>query len=230
MLEVHNIHTYYGDSYVLYGVSLRVATGELVSLLGRNGVGKTTTLRSIIGFTPPRRGKVTLNGRAIHGLAPEEIVRLGIGIVPQGRRVFADLTVWENLRVAARQKHGGWTIEAVYDLFPRLRERARVNAGVLSGGEQQMLAIGRALVGNHRLILMDEPSEGLSPAVVTEVRDIILKLKKTGLSILLVEQNLALALSVADRALILSKGQVVFEGTPTALTADESVKARYLGV
>lgn len=230
MLEVEDIHTYYGDSYVLYGVSLHVAAGELVALLGRNGVGKTTTLRSIIGFTPPRRGRVALNGRAIHGLAPEQIVRAGVGIVPQGRRVFADLTVWENLRVAARQKDGRWTIEAIYDLFPRLRERARINAGVLSGGEQQMLAIGRALVGNHRLILMDEPSEGLSPAIVTEVRDIILKLKRTGLSILLVEQNLALALSVADRIFILNKGQVVFEGTPATLAADESVKARYLGV
>jgi branched-chain amino acid transport system ATP-binding protein len=230
MLEVEDVHTYYGDSYVLYGVSLHVAAGELVALLGRNGVGKTTTLRSIIGFTPPRRGRVALNGRAIHGLAPEQIVRAGVGIVPQGRRVFADLTVWENLRVAARQKDGGWTIEAIYDLFPRLRERARINAGVLSGGEQQMLAIGRALVGNHQLILMDEPSEGLSPAIVTEVRDIILKLKRTGLSILLVEQNLALALSVADRIFILNKGQVVFEGTPAALAADESVKARYLGV
>ncbi len=230
MLHVDEIHTYYGDSYVLYGVSLRVGPGELVSLLGRNGVGKTTTLRSIIGFTSPRRGKVVLDGRAIQGLAPEQIVRLGVGIVPQGRRVFADLTVWENLRIAARAKHGGWTIESVYDLFPRLREREGINAGVLSGGEQQMLAIGRALMGNHRLILMDEPSEGLSPAVVAEVRDIILKLKKTGLSILLVEQNFTLALSVADRVYVLNKGQVAFEGTPAALAANEPIKARYLGV
>jgi branched-chain amino acid transport system ATP-binding protein len=230
MLEVHEIHTYYGDSYVLYGVSLHVGPGELVSLLGRNGVGKTTTLRSIIGFTPPRQGSVVLDGRAIQGFAPEQIVRLGIGIVPQGRRVFADLTVWENLRIAARRKDDGWEIEDIYNLFPRLRERAGINAGVLSGGEQQMLAIGRALMGNHRVILMDEPSEGLSPAVVAEVRDIILKLKKTGLSILLVEQNFALALSVADRVYVLNKGQVVFEGTPAALAADEPVKARYLGV
>ncbi len=230
MLEVHEIHTYYGDSYVLYGVSLRVGPGELVSLLGRNGVGKTTTLRSIIGFTPPRQGRVVLDGRAIQGLAPEQIVRLGVGIVPQGRRVFADLTVWENLRIAARGKGGGWTIESIYDLFPRLREREGINAGVLSGGEQQMLAIGRALMGNHRLILMDEPSEGLSPAVVAEVRDIILKLKKKGLSILLVEQNFTLALSVADRVYVLNKGQVVFEGTPAALAANEPIKARYLGV
>jgi branched-chain amino acid transport system ATP-binding protein len=230
MLEVQEIHTYYGDSYVLYGVTLRVGSGELVSLLGRNGVGKTTTLRSIIGFTPPRRGSVMLDGLAIQGFAPERIVQLGIGIVPQGRRVFADLTVWENLRIAARRKDDGWTIERIYNLFPRLRERSGINAGVLSGGEQQMLAIGRALMGNHRVILMDEPSEGLSPAVVAEVRDIILKLKQTGLSILLVEQNFALALSVADRVYVLNKGQVVFEGTPAALAADELVKARYLGV
>jgi branched-chain amino acid transport system ATP-binding protein len=230
MLEVHEIHTYYGDSYVLYGVTLRVGSGELVSLLGRNGVGKTTTLRSIIGFTPPRQGSVTLDGLAIQGFAPERIVQLGIGIVPQGRRVFADLTVWENLRIAQRRKEDGWTIEGIYNLFPRLRERTGINAGVLSGGEQQMLAIGRALMGNHRVILMDEPSEGLSPAVVAEVRDIILKLKQTGLSILLVEQNFALALSVADRVYVLNKGQVVFEGTPAALAADELVKARYLGV
>ncbi len=230
MLEVHEIHTYYGDSYVLYGVSLRVGPGELVSLLGRNGVGKTTTLRSIIGFTPPRRGRVVLDGRAIQGFAPEQIVRLGIGIVPQGRRVFADLTVWENLRIAGRRKDRGWSIQDIYDLFPRLRERARVNAGLLSGGEQQMLAIGRALMGNHRVILMDEPSEGLSPAIVAAVRDVILRLKATGLSILLVEQNLTLALSVADQVYVLNKGQVVFEGTPAALAADEPIKARYLGV
>ncbi len=230
MLEVHEIHTYYGDSYVLYGVSLRVGPGELVSLLGRNGVGKTTTLRSIIGFTPPRRGRVVLDGRAIQGFAPEQIVRLGIGIVPQGCRVFADLTVWENLRIAGRRKDRGWSIQDIYDLFPRLRERARVNAGLLSGGEQQMLAIGRALMGNHRVILMDEPSEGLSPAIVAAVRDVILRLKGTGLSILLVEQNLTLALSVADQVYVLNKGQVVFEGTPAALAADEPIKARYLGV
>jgi branched-chain amino acid transport system ATP-binding protein len=230
MLEVDEIHTYYGDSYILYGVSMRVGPGELVCLLGRNGVGKTTTLRSIIGFTPPRKGRVVLGDRPVQGMRPEQIVRLGVGIVPQGRRVFADLTVRENLSIAARPKDGGWTIDAIYGLFPRLRERARIGAGVLSGGEQQMLAIGRALMGNHRLILMDEPSEGLSPAIVTEVRDIILKLKKTGLSILLVEQNFALASSVADRVYVLNKGQVVFEGTPTDLAMNEPVKTRYLGV
>jgi branched-chain amino acid transport system ATP-binding protein len=230
VLDVDQIHTYYGDSYVLYGISLRVAAGELVCLLGRNGVGKTTTLRSIIGFTPPREGRILLDGKPIHGLSPEKIVRRGVGIVPQGRRVFADLTVSENLRIAARSRPEGWTVEGVFNLFPRLRERASIAGSALSGGEQQMLAIGRALMGNHRLILMDEPSEGLAPAIVREVRDTIIRLKRTGLSILLVEQNLALALAVADRLYVLNKGQVVFEGTQSELSADDDVKNRYLGV
>jgi branched-chain amino acid transport system ATP-binding protein len=230
MLEVSKIHTYYGDSHVLHGISINVRAGELVGLLGRNGVGKTTTLRSVIGFTPPREGTVCFEGRPIQHLAPEQIVRLGIGIVPQGRRVFADLTVLENLCIALRPKPGGWTVEQIFEFFPRLRERINVQSNALSGGEQQMLAIGRALVGNHHLILMDEPSEGLSPAIVRDVRDIILKLKKLGLSILLVEQNLPLALAVADRVYILSKGQVVFEGTASDLAANDEVKSQSLGI
>jgi branched-chain amino acid transport system ATP-binding protein len=231
ILEVSDLDTYYGESHVLQGVSLRVGPGEVVALLGRNGAGKTTTVRSIIGFTPPRRGAVRFDGARIDGLPAHRIARRGIGLVPQGRRVFPTLTVRENLLLAARGAGpGGWTLERVYAEFPRLAERERQVASTLSGGEQQMLAIGRALLTNARLLLMDEPSEGLAPLIVREVGRIVAGLRRAAMSILLVEQNLGLALGLADRVYVLNKGRVVYEGTPEALRADEGVKRAYLGV
>ena len=228
MLEVDGIHTYYGESHVLHGVSLRVAPGEAVALLGRNGAGKTTAIRSIVGFTPPRAGRVLFEGQAIERWPAYRIARRGLALVPQGRRIFAPLSVRENLLLGARPE--GWTLERVFALFPRLREREQQSGGTLSGGEQQMLAIGRALLTNSRLILLDEPSEGLAPLIVREIGRILLALKAERLSLLLVEQNYHLALRVADRVYVMNKGQIVYEGTPAGLEADEDVKRRYLGV
>ena len=230
MLEVRDLHTYYGESYVLQGVSLRVEKSQVVGILGRNGMGKTTLIRSVIGFTLPRRGQVLFKGRDITGWPSYRSVDLGMGLVPQGRRVFASLTVIENLTVAARGTGGSWTIERVLDLFPRLRERAEHRAGKLSGGEQQMLAIARALMTNPDLLLMDEPTEGLAPLLVREMGRVIADLKTRGLSILLVEQNLPLALKVADHIHILSRGRIVHSSAPQALWANEDIKARYLGL
>ncbi|PYN31638.1 MAG: ABC transporter ATP-binding protein [Candidatus Rokuibacteriota bacterium] len=230
MLEVRDIHTYYGDSHVLQGVSLRMEKGQVVGILGRNGMGKTTLIRSIIGFTPPRRGQVRFKERDITAWPSNRAVALGLGLVPQGRRVFPSLTVLENLAVAAKGNGGPWTIARVMDLFPRLGERAGSRAGKLSGGEQQMLAIARALVTNPELLLMDEPTEGLAPLLVREVGRVIERLKAEGLSILLVEQNLPLALRVADRVHILSRGQIVHSSNPAELMANDGVKSRYLGV
>jgi len=202
-----------------------------VALLGRNGVGKTTLIRSIVGFTPPREGTVTFEGRAIHRVAPYRIARAGIGLVPQGRRIFSPLSVGENLEIGARAGAAtGWTRERVHEIFPRLAERAEQGGGTLSGGEQQMLAIGRALMTNPRLLVLDEPSEGLAPRIVHEIGRVLLQLKTQGLSVLLVEQNVPLALRVADRVYVMSKGQIVYEGTPAALDAAEEIKRRYLGV
>ncbi len=228
LLDVENIHTYYGESHVLHGVSLRVSPGEAVALLGRNGAGKTTTIRSIVGFTPPRTGRVLFDGRPIERWPSYRIARSGLALVPQGRRIFSPLTVRENLLLGARAD--GWTLERIFALFPRLRERELQSGGTLSGGEQQMLAIGRALLTNSRLILLDEPSEGLAPVIVRDIGRILLALKAERLSLLLVEQNYHLALRVADRVYVMSKGQVVYEGTPASLEADEDVKRRYLGV
>jgi branched-chain amino acid transport system ATP-binding protein len=228
MLAVEAIHTYYGESHVLQGTTLRVAAGEVVSLLGRNGAGKTTLVRSIVGFTPPRAGRILLDGHAIHGLPPHVVARRGIGLVPQGRRIFAPLSVAENLAFGARP--GPWTRDRVHALFPRLRERAHQASATLSGGEQQMLAIGRALLTNPRLLLLDEPSEGLAPLVVQELGRTLVRLKEAGLAMLLVEQNLSLALRAADRVYVMSKGQIVYDGTPGELGADERIKGRYLGV
>ena len=230
MLEVRDLHTYYGDSYVLQGVSLRVEKSQVVGILGRNGMGKTTLIRSIIGFTPPRRGQVLFKGRDITGWPSYRSVDLGMGLVPQGRRVFASLTVIENLTVAARGAGGSWTIERVLDLFPRLRERAEHRASKLSGGEQQMLAIARALMTNPDFLLMDEPTEGLAPLLVREMGRAIADLKTRGLSILLVEQNLPMALKVADHVHVLSRGRIVHSSAPQALWANEEIKARYLGL
>ena len=228
MLDVEAIHTYYGDSHVLHGVSLRVGAGEAVAVLGRNGAGKTTAIRSIVGFTPPRAGRVVFEGQAIERWPAYRIARRGLAVVPQGRRIFAPLSVRENLLLGARAQ--GFTLERVYALFPRLREREQQSGGTLSGGEQQMLAIGRALLTNSRLILLDEPSEGLAPLIVREIGRTLLALKAERLSLLLVEQNYHLALRVADRVYVMSKGQIVWEGTPAGLEADEEVKRRYLGV
>ena len=228
-LEVEGVHTYYGESHVLQGISLRVDRGEVLAILGRNGMGKTTLIRTIVGFTPPREGRVLYEGTEITRLPPFRMVALGMALVPQGRRVFPSLSVRENLDVA-RRGEGRWSLEQVYALFPRLRDRAGNRANKLSGGEQQMLAIGRALMSNPDLLLMDEPTEGLAPLLVREVGRVISELKRSGLSILLVEQNLALALSVADRVHVLSRGQIVHTGTPAELMGNDDVKTRYLGV
>jgi branched-chain amino acid transport system ATP-binding protein len=228
-LEVENIHTYYGESHVLQGISLRVAPGEVLAILGRNGMGKTTLIRSVIGFTPPRSGRVRFKGRDITRWPPYRMIEAGMALVPQGRRVFPSLTVRENLEVA-RSRRGRWTIERVHTLFPRLAERGSNRANKLSGGEQQMLAIGRALMTSPDLLLLDEPTEGLAPLLVREVGRAIGELKLEGLSILLVEQNLPMALSVADRTHILSRGQIVHSSRPDELLANNDVKSRYLGV
>jgi len=230
-LRLAGVNTYYGPSHVLHDVSFSLPEGRVVGLLGRNGVGKTTTIRSIIGFTPPRDGAIELAGESIARLAPEHIARKGVGLVPQGRGVFPSLTVRENLTVAARGgRAGAWTLERVGALFPRLRERARQIAGTLSGGEQQMLAVGRALMTNPRVLLMDEPSEGLAPTIVAEIQHTLSALKREGLSLLLVEQNTRLALSVADTVVVLNGGRVVYAGPPERLTHDEEFVALHLGV
>jgi branched-chain amino acid transport system ATP-binding protein len=233
MLKVDDVHTYYGDSYVLQGVSLEVRPQTAVALLGRNGMGKTTLIRSIIGFARPRQGTVLFEGRDITRLSSHQIAHLGIGLVPQGRRIFPSLTVLEHLSVASRRNGGGegaWTPDRVFELYPRLRERQGHRGSMLSGGEQQMLAIARALTTHPRLLLMDEPSEGLAPLLVRELGASIGRLKAAGLSILLVEQNLPMALSIADEVSVMSKGRVVYRGRPAELSADAAVKQRYLGV
>lgn len=238
MLEVEELHSYYGASHVLQGVTLRVPDGSVVGLMGRNGMGKTTLVRSIMGTSPPsvRGGSVRFGGEELVGRAPHAIARLGLGLVPQGRRVFPSLSVLENLSIAARPPRGNgdgrvvWDLEMVCELFPRLEERRSQRAGQLSGGERQMLAIGRALMTNPELVLMDEPSEGLAPLLVQQLCEQISALKETGVSILLVEQNLGLALAVADEIYIISRGQIVYHGTPAELDADEEVKRLHLGV
>jgi len=231
MLELIDIHTYYGENHVLHGVSMEVGDGRIVALLGRNGMGKTTVARSIIGFTPPRRGTVRFQGKVISGLEPFRIARMGLSLVPQGRGIFPSLTVRENLNIAARNGNKGnaWNLERVYSLFPILKERSKLNAHFLSGGEQQMLSIGRALMTNPDLLLMDEPSEGLAPLIVREISQVIAQLKGS-LSVLLAEQNLQMALGLADYVYIISKGVVVYESTPEELRKNEEVKQKHLGV
>jgi branched-chain amino acid transport system ATP-binding protein len=229
VLEVRDLHTYYGDSYILQGVSLRVEPGQVVAVLGRNGVGKTTLLRSVMGLTPPRRGQVILEGRDITGLAPHRISRLGIGYVPQGRRIFNSLTVRENLAVVERPR-AAWPMPRVLKLFPILLERATQFAGSLSGGQQQMLAIGRGLLTNPKMLVMDEPTEGLAPLIVRELEETLQRLKASGTSILLAEQRFGFALNVADRAYILAHGRTVAEGTPEDLWDNQAIKHTYLGV
>jgi branched-chain amino acid transport system ATP-binding protein len=232
VLALKDVHTYYGDSYALQGVSLEVREGQIVALLGRNGMGKTTTIRSIIGFNPPRRGEVLFKGTSIAGKRAFDISQMGIGLIPQGRRIFPSLSVRENLMVTARAhgKSTPWTLDRVYGMFPILKERAKNQGTDLSGGEQQMLAIGRALMTNADLLLMDEPSEGLAPLIVRGIGDLILTLRREGLSILLVEQNVAMATKVADYVYVISNGQIVFAGDVAAFKADDVVQRQFIGV
>ncbi|HUN46755.1 MAG TPA: ABC transporter ATP-binding protein [Stellaceae bacterium] len=219
-LETAGLHTYYGKSHILHDVSLEVPEGEITTLLGRNGAGKTTTLRSIMGLTPPRQGKTVILGRETTRWAPFRIAALGVGYVPEGRRIFPNLTVEENLRVPLTRE-GPWTIARIYELFPRLAER-RLNRGrQLSGGEQEMLSIARALLLNPKLLILDEPSQGLAPLIVREVFRIVAQMRSEGLSVLLVEQNVRMSLEIADHAFVLDNGEIVYRGTAKALAADE---------
>jgi branched-chain amino acid transport system ATP-binding protein len=232
-LSLIDVHAYYGDSHILHGVSFSLQAGGVLALLGRNGAGKTTCISTIIGFLNPRGGEIRLFGEPIAGFSPERISRLGIGLVPQGRRIFASLTVRENLLVAQQRENTTskpWSVERIYELFPGLRERHAQFAGTLSGGEQQMLAIGRALMSNPRVLLLDEPSEGLAPLIVAEVGRTIRRLKDEGQSIVLVEQNIQLALDVADQVVILNTGRCVFTGSASDVLNNEQLVAQNLGV
>jgi branched-chain amino acid transport system ATP-binding protein len=233
-LDISGVDAYYGDSHVLHDVSFALQPGRLLGLLGRNGAGKTTCMATIMGFLKPRRGSISLYGEPVAGLAPDAIARKGICLVPQGRRMFRTLTVRENLMVAAQtRKDGGgagWSIDRVFQVFPRLAERHAQVAGSLSGGEQQMLAIGRALMGNPRVLLMDEPSEGLAPQLVAEVGRTIAQLKAEGQSIVLVEQNIKLTLDLADDVVIINTGRVVFRGAADGIKLDDAIVSQHLGV
>ena len=233
-LAISDIDTYYGDSHVLHGVSFSLQPGRLLGLLGRNGAGKTTCMSTIMGFLRPRGGSISLYGEPVAGLAPDVIARKGICLVPQGRRMFRTLTVRENLMVAAQSQKkdngAGWSIDRVFQTFPRLAERHAQLAGSLSGGEQQMLAIGRALMGNPRVLLMDEPSEGLAPQLVAEVGRTIAQLKAEGQSIVLVEQNIKLTLNLADDVVIINTGRVVFRGPAKGIKLDDAIVSQHLGV
>src|SRR5258708_34636780 len=232
-LRLTGVQAFYGDSHILHGISFALQPGKVLALLGRNGSGKSTCISTIIGFVKPKGGEISLFGEAIEGLSPERISHLGIGLVPQGRRIFPSLTVWENL-VVARQRRSNvatpWNVERIYDMFPRLGERHSQIAGTLSGGELQMLAIGRALMGNPRVLLLDEPSEGLAPLIVAEVGRTIRRLKDEGQSIVLVEQNLKLALGVADQGVILNTGRCVFAGSAGDILNNKELIAQNLGV
>jgi branched-chain amino acid transport system ATP-binding protein len=229
MLEVRALETAYGRSQVLFGVDLDVRAGEVVTLLGRNGMGKTTTVRSIMGIMPPRRGEVRFENKRLTGVAPYRIAKAGLGLVPEGRQVFPNLTVRENL-VATANARGSWTLEAVYRFFPQLEERSSHYGNQLSGGEQQMLAIGRALMTNPRLLILDEATEGLAPLIRAEIYRSIARLKGEGLSILLIDKDVASLTRVADRHYVLEKGRVVWSGTSAALASSAEVQHRYLGV
>lgn len=234
MLEIDNIHTYRGASYVLQGVSLRVPDSTCVTLLGRNGMGKTTLIRTIMGLTPPRAGRIVWDAADLAGLPPYAIARRGLALVPQGRWIFPSLTVEENLSLGSHPVAAGggrrWTVDELYDIFPNLRARRHNRGGQLSGGEQQMLAIGRALMTNPRLLLMDEPSEGLAPVIVDRMEELIRDLRGRRLSILLVEQNYGLGISLADHVYVLANGLIVWKGTADALEAAPAVRQQFLGV
>ncbi|HXJ79974.1 MAG TPA: ABC transporter ATP-binding protein [Candidatus Methylomirabilis sp.] len=234
LLEIQHIETYYGESHILFGLSLDVEAGEVVCLLGRNGAGKTTTVRSIIGLTPPRAGRVVWRGSDLVGLPPFRIARLGIGFVPEDRRVFPNLTVRENLEVARRTwgngAPGAWTEERVFDLFPHLKPLRHRHAGLLSGGEQQMLTIARTLMGSPELLLLDEPSEGLAPLVVEMLREQLGRLKASGLTMIVAEQNVRFVSGLGDRVYILEKGLVRYHGAMTEFLADDEVRQAYLAL
>ena len=231
MLDVSGINTYYGASHVLRGVSLQVKEGEVTSILGRNGAGKTTTVLSIMGYLKPRSGHIAYQGKEIAGTPSHRVSRMGLGFVPQERGIFESLTVEENLTVAARPgRDGRWTLERVYELFPRLRERRGNRGFQLSGGEQQMVSIARALMLNPSVILLDEPSEGLAPLIVDEIVEILRKLKSEGMAVLLIEQNLSVALDLGDTHYVLSKGEVCFTGDSAALRGNEAVLSTHLSV
>jgi branched-chain amino acid transport system ATP-binding protein len=229
MLRVESLHAYYGHGHILQGVDLEVPPGRIAAVLGRNGVGKTTTMRSIVGLTPPRQGRVFIGDQDVAGWAPHRIVRIGVGYVPEGRLIFPDLTVVENIQVAQRMPAKTWSIERLFTLFPALAERRRSKGSQLSGGEQQMLAIARALVTDPKVILLDEPSQGLAPLVVEELTRLIVRLRDEGVSLLLVEQNLKLAEAVADVVYVMVKGQMVYHAPLERFRAErEDVKAKYL--
>jgi branched-chain amino acid transport system ATP-binding protein len=232
LLEVRDIHTAYGEARVLFGVSLEVGTGECVCLLGRNGMGKTTTMRSIMGLTPPNRGEILWRGKPITGWTPHRVARLGLGFVPEDRRIFSELTTWENLDVASRVsgRSGTWTIDAVCELFPKLKELGERQGGLLSGGEQQMLTIARTLMMNPELLLLDEPSEGLAPLVVDQLLERVRALKEQGLTILLAEQGVGFSLSLADRVYVLEKGTVRFSGPAAQLRDDVELRLKLLAL
>ncbi|TAM72719.1 ABC transporter ATP-binding protein [bacterium] len=230
LLEVEGIHTYYGDSHILFDVSLRVEEGELVALLGRNGSGKTTTMKTLMGVLKPRAGAIRFAGKAIGGLPPYEVARRGVQLVPDERRIVPSITVEENLQLAALTAPNAWTLDRIYELFPRLKQRRRNMGRALSGGEQQMLAIARALIRDARLILLDEPFEGLAPIIVQNLIATTKLLAEQGRTIVIVEQNVRATLSLAHRCYILSKGRVIYEGTPQELQREPELMHRYLGV
>jgi branched-chain amino acid transport system ATP-binding protein len=229
LLEVEGVETCYGLSQVLFGVALSVAPGEMVTLMGRNGMGKTTTVRSIMGLTPARAGAIRFAGRDIRGLPAYKVAKLGIGLVPEGRQIFPNLTLRENLAATAREG-GQWTLDTVYDLFPRLAERAGSMGNQLSGGEQQMLAIGRALMTNPRLLILDEATEGLAPLIRAEIWRCLARLKASGLAILVIDKNVGALMQVADRHFLIERGRVVWSGSSRELAAAPDVQHRYLGV
>ncbi len=226
MLEVQGIHTFYGLSHILFDVSLEVKAGQVVCLLGRNGAGKTTTLKSIMGLNPPKTGRITFKNRDILGMAPYKLARLGFGYVPDDRRIFADLTVGENLEIAVRKERSGghWNKETVYEFFPALKRMDSRKGGLLSGGEQKMLAIARALMGNPDLIFLDEPTEGLAPLLVDHIQERISKLKATGLTVLLAEQNVKFTLGLSDYGYIIDNGRICYQGTVESLIGNEEVR------
>lgn len=232
LLSLNNVHAHYGSSHVLHGVSFSLEQGQLLALLGRNGAGKTTTMLTLSGLLNASSGEIHLNGKRTETLSPEAIARQGIRLVPQGRRVFANLSVQENLAVAAqhRETSSKWNLERIYAMFPQLKLRAKQRAGTLSGGEQQMLVIGRALMGNPDVLLLDEPSEGLAPLIVHEVNESIRKLKNEGLSIILVEQNFQVAQSLADHIVVLNIGQVAYSGSAAQVQANPEMATRHLGI
>jgi len=237
LLAVEELHAHYGKSHILHGVSLQIDAGEIVCLLGRNGVGKSTTLKSIMGLVRPSRGRVLFKERAIEGLPPYRVARLGLGYVPEERRIFPTITVRENLlmgikgtRAGDGARENGWTLERVYEFFPRLKERERQRAGTLSGGEQQMLTMGRTLMGNPDLLLVDEPTEGLAPMIVEQVERILQAIHAGGTPVLLVEQSMETALALAERVYVMSKGQIVFQGSVRELQESDTVRKQYLEV